>query len=138
MNGNWRSDEDGFTLIELLVVMIVIAILAAVAIPVFLNQRDKARDTAVKADVTNVGKFLTSYYVDAASTVTLSGAAGAWSATDAGGSTVATGRLSGDDTATGSGTSDTDWCVAVTSPHTGHTWWYTATAGLVSADPGTC
>lgn len=58
------NGDSGFTLIELLVVMIIIGILAAIAIPVFLNQRKKAQDSAAKADTSTIGKEVATYYVD--------------------------------------------------------------------------
>jgi type IV pilus assembly protein PilA len=62
-----RSTEErdgGFTLIELLVVIIIIGILAAIAIPVFLNQRKKAVDASLRSDLRTVAHEMETYYVD--------------------------------------------------------------------------
>jgi type IV pilus assembly protein PilA len=60
-----REDrEEGFTLIELLVVMIIIGILAAIAIPVFLSQRQKGYDASVKSDLRVFASELESYNTD--------------------------------------------------------------------------
>ncbi|WP_432533522.1 type IV pilin protein [Kineococcus arenarius] len=67
-----ENKDQGFTLIELLVVMIIIGILSAIAIPVFLNQREKAADTATKSDMRTVANEQESYFTDAQTYLTVS------------------------------------------------------------------
>jgi type IV pilus assembly protein PilA len=56
--------DGGFTLPEILVVLIIIGILAAIAIPVFLNQRRKGYDAGVKSDLRNAATAQETYLVD--------------------------------------------------------------------------
>ena len=53
MRKSLDENQKGFTLIELLVVVIIIGILAAIAIPMFLKQREKAWEKTVVSDIRN-------------------------------------------------------------------------------------
>ncbi|MGN6331128.1 MAG: type II secretion system protein [Motilibacteraceae bacterium] len=131
-----ENKEGGFTLIELLVVMIIIGILAAIAIPVFLNQRKKAQDTAVKGDVATLGKEIATYWVDgtAAPTVAISGGRYTINTNDIG--KVSSNVAAGPSALSMVGTDATHWCVDLTNSQGDvKTYKYSAQNGL---ETGAC
>ena len=109
-----QEKDQGFTLIELLVVIIIIGILAAIAIPLFLNQQKKAQDAAAKADVSTIGKEIATYYVDGTTAPAITQTADKY--------LIGTGDIGNRSTNVdlgdglqGGGDSD-DWCIDVTNP----------------------
>lgn len=59
-----KEKDQGFTLIELLVVIVIIGILAAIAIPLFLNQQKKGVDASMKSDLKNAATTIETWRTD--------------------------------------------------------------------------
>jgi type II secretory pathway pseudopilin PulG len=110
--------------------MIIIGILAAIAIPAFLSQKNKAKSTSAKSDVSTLGKELASYFVDETTAPTFTAptaAGGTWTF----GSPAVTGKVSAGNMASAtiatSATGVVTWCATV---------WNTEVDGATAANPG--
>jgi prepilin-type N-terminal cleavage/methylation domain-containing protein len=114
-----RPEDDGFTLIELLVVVIIIGILAAIAIPVYLNQRQRAYDAGAKQDLRVLAQFEETYLTSSSTYVDLA-------ALDADGEVMVPTK---NDTITVVHFSSGAYCLSAKPALSPRTWYYDSQAG---------
>jgi type IV pilus assembly protein PilA len=139
------ENDEGFTLIELLVVIIIIGILAAIAIPVFLNQRKKGYQAGMKSDLRTVADEMETYFTDNQSYIGAAGFAASGATLSAGATANTIGAdsvsLSSGDIITLTQVGTSGYCLTATNPtkSTGISYIYDSLKGGLNATSGaTC
>jgi prepilin-type N-terminal cleavage/methylation domain-containing protein len=116
-----KEKDQGFTLIELLVVIVIVGILAAIAIPIFLNQRKKAVDAGIESDLKQLATIEETVYTDSQAYTTSTAAlvAQGWKASS--GNVITAAVTTG------------GYCLKGTNPNGSKTFWYDSSAGGLSS-----
>jgi type IV pilus assembly protein PilA len=114
------KSEGGFTLIELLVVIIIIAILAAIAIPMYLSQRQKGWESNAKSDLRNAAVAQESYFTDNDAYTSVNADLETEGFNPSGSVTLAV-----------ISSSTTDYCMSAIHTSGGSMWWFDSNDGLL-------
>jgi prepilin-type N-terminal cleavage/methylation domain-containing protein len=131
-------NNKGFTVAELVTVLAILSVLAAIAIPLTLSQRNAANESAQRADLTisiaKIQQLLVGYNGVPPTNITISSSGTSWTAIDENLTTVLSSSLTGETQLTGTLWTDGSWCVENFDTETNRTFSYQSDIGEIQKD----